>query len=162
MSYNPYQEVPSNPVPGKPDKGIAESKVKTPAILLIVSGVISMLFNVVGGVSFAVMYIGMKDELMPQILEQQNNPDLTPEMMEMIFNMYGYGGIASAVLGLIAGTFVIFAAVRMMKLKGWTMALMAAILSLIPCFQGCCLLSIPVGIYALVILFDSNVKPAFD
>jgi hypothetical protein len=76
--------------------------------------------------------------------------------------LYGYGGIVCAVLGLIVGAFVIFAAVRMMKLQGWGMALTAAILSLIPCFQGCCLLAMPAGIYAMVVLLDSSVKPTFD
>jgi hypothetical protein len=50
----------------------------------------------------------------------------------------------------------------MMKLQGWGMALTAAILSLVPCFQGCCLLAIPAGIYAMVVLLDSSVKPTFD
>lgn len=162
MSYNPYQQSPTTPS-GKSSKAVALQKVKTPAILLLVSGIISLLTNVVGGSMFAFIYLGMKDELMTQL---QNNPnqqqDVPIETLETIFNLYGYGGIASAVLGLIAGAFVIFAATRMMKLQGWGMALTAAIFSLIPCFQGCCLLSIPVGIYAMVVLLDSQVKTAFD
>jgi uncharacterized protein YneF (UPF0154 family) len=160
MSYNPNQPNPTEPV-GKLSKAAALNKVKTPAILLMISGIISLLTNVVGGSMTAVLYLGMKDEIMKE-LEKNPNQDVPVESLDVIFNLYGYGGIVCAVLGLIVGAFVIFAAVRMMKLQGWGMALTAAILSLIPCFQGCCLLAMPAGIYAMVVLLDSSVKPTFD
>ncbi len=127
----------------------------------MISGIISLLTNVVGGSMTAVLYLGMKEEIMKQI-ENDPNQDIPIESLDMVFNLYGYGGVIWAVLGLIIGPFVIFAAVRMMKLQGWGMALTAAILSLVPCFQGCCLLAIPAGIYAMVVLLDSSVKPTFD
>jgi hypothetical protein len=160
MSYNPNQQNPATPS-GKPSKAAALNKVKTPGILLMISGIISLLTNVVGGSMTAVLYLGMKEEIMKQ-LENDPNQDVPIESLDMIFNLYGYGGIVCAVLGLLVGAFVIFAAVRMMKLQGWGMALTAAILSLVPCFQGCCLLAIPAGIYAMVVLLDSSVKPTFD
>ena len=37
----------------------------------------------------------------------------------------------------------------------------AAIVAVIPCVAPCCLLSLPFGIWALVVLGDSSVKAAF-
>lgn len=160
MSYNPYQSTPGVKDPIV-NRQVAESRVKLPAIFLMISGGVSMLFNVIGGAYFAVMFIGAKEQMMAEIRKQQQQ-DIPAETLDMIFNLYGFGGIASVILGLIFGVFVIFAAIRMLKLRGWGMAVAAAIISLIPCFQGCCLLSMPVGIFALVVLMDGTVKPAFE
>jgi len=162
MSYNPYQPTPSQVPSGKSSKDVATERVKTPGILLLVSGVVSMITSVFGGMGLAGVYLGMQEQILTEMANAPQDPELTPEMMEMTCNVMGWGGVAWAVFGFIAGLIVILGAVRMMKLKGWSMALMAAVVSLIPCFQGCCVLAIPAGIYAMVILFDSNVKQAFD
>lgn len=57
MSYNPYQQNPSTPG-AKPSKAAALNKVKTPGILLMISGIISLLTNVVGGSMTAVLFSG--------------------------------------------------------------------------------------------------------
>lgn len=93
--------------------------------------------------------------------EMLRDPNMTPELLDGLLMFYGWGGILFAIFGLLVGVFVIFGAVRMLGLKSWGLGLTASILSLVPCFQGCCLLSIPVGIYALVVLSDPQVKSAF-
>ena len=162
MSYNPYQDMPSQPRDPKFDRQAAEGKVKTPAILMLLSGVVNLLSMLgVGAVLFTTFALN-KATLMEQALEQQqNNPNMTPEAMEIAFAFYTYLGVAQAVFGLLFGAFIIFAAFRMMKLKSWGIAVVAAILTVVPCFQSCCILSLPVGIYSLVVLFDENVKQAF-
>ena len=65
--------------------------------------------------------------------------------------------------GLTAVTNVLIAigAVKMMNLssRGWGTT--AAVLAMIPCISGCCLLGVPVGIWALVALSKPDVKAAF-
>jgi hypothetical protein len=44
----------------------------------------------------------------------------------------------------------------------WTVSFIASILAMIPCFTSCCcLVGLPIGIYALVVLNKPEVKSAF-
>ncbi|QEG20524.1 hypothetical protein [Mariniblastus fucicola] len=163
MSYNPYQQNPTTPVPlGRDGKTIAAEKVKTPAILLMVIAAVSMVSSVFMGGSTATIYLGMQDEIMKEFENNPPDPELTPEMMEMTVNAFGWGGVAFAVLAVLANVIVIFGAVRMLKLRSWSFAMFAVFLAMVPCFQGCCLATIPVGIYAMIVLFDENVKSSFQ
>ena len=63
-------------------------------------------------------------------------------------------------LGLLMGVLVIVGAVKMKNLKSYGLAMTAAIIAIIPC-SPCCLLGLPFGIWALVVLNDENVKAAF-
>lgn len=158
MSYNPYQQTPTVPNPGQPNSTLALEKVKTPAVLLIVSGVISILGGLFGGGSMAFMYLGMQDQI---IASQPQGQEMQLEELKLGMNILGWSGVCTAVFGTISGIVSIIGGTMMMKLRGWGVALIAAILSLVPCMQGCCLFSIPVGIYVIVVLCDSQVKPAF-
>ena len=55
---------------------------------------------------------------------------------------------------------VIFGAGRMLKLQDYRLAMTAAVLSMFPC-GACFLVSLPVGIWAMVVLFDDDVKDGF-
>ena len=138
--------------------GEAKEKVKAPGILLMVSGIINALLGVIGGVSMPVIFFGMRGEIEKELA---NDPEMTPEIMDFVINMYGYGGIGFAVLSVLIGIVVVVGALRMLSLRSWGLAMFAAILSVIPCLQSCCLLSLPVGIYAIVVLNDSGVRAAF-
>ena len=64
----------------------------------------------------------------------------------------------------VAGSsFLIWTALRMMKLRSHTAALVASAFCLIPCWNGaCCCLGLPVGIWCLVTLLDADIKAGFD
>ena len=49
----------------------------------------------------------------------------------------------------------------MLTRRSYSLAIVAAILSLTNCNQLCCVLSIPVGIWALIVLFQPDVKASF-
>lgn len=79
-------------------------------------------------------------------------------------------GIVSGVMAsLIYGVFAVFAAVaffgalRMKQLRSYNLAMAAAIISVIPCTTYvCCMLTMPLGIWALVVLMKPEVKAAFS
>jgi hypothetical protein len=50
----------------------------------------------------------------------------------------------------------------MKKLESYSFAMAAAIIAMIPCISPCCLLGLPFGIWALVVLGDGSVKAAFQ
>ena len=62
----------------------------------------------------------------------------------------------------IAASLVIFVgALKMKNLSGSGWARAGAILAMIPCVSGCCLLGLPFGIWALMVLSNRDVKRAF-
>jgi len=57
---------------------------------------------------------------------------------------------------------MIFGALQMRQLKNWGLSLASAILVLLPCAGCCCLLGLPVGIWAIITLTKPEVKSAFS
>jgi hypothetical protein len=86
----------------------------------------------------------------------QPNPNEGPEMV-FAGIMYGVGGL----LNFITSTLVLIGARKMARLEGYGLAITAAIIALVPCANVCCLLSMPFGIWALIVLADPGVKAAF-
>ena len=70
---------------------------------------------------------------------------------------------ASSILGLALGGLVLFGALQMKKLENWGLALTASILSMIPCCSGvCCIIGLPIGIWALTILNKAEIKQHYQ
>jgi hypothetical protein len=55
---------------------------------------------------------------------------------------------------------VIFGAIKMKALENYALAMASAVLALLPC-SLCCLVSLPIGVWALVTLLNPEVKAAF-
>jgi hypothetical protein len=65
-------------------------------------------------------------------------------------------------IGLVVPIVVLLGTIRMEKLQSYGFAMTAAILSIIPCTSPCCfLIGTPIGIWALWVLTDPDVKNAF-
>ena len=67
-----------------------------------------------------------------------------------------------AVVTIIISPLIVYGGMQMLGARKYSMAKLAAILSLIPCTSLCCVLGIPAGIWALVTLNKPDVKAAFD
>jgi hypothetical protein len=77
--------------------------------------------------------------------------------------MAGSIGLFFRIFGLAACCYVIYGGMHMKGLKNYTMALVAAIVAVIPCFIPCpcCFIGIAAGIWAIIILIKPEVKAAF-
>jgi len=124
----------------------AAAKVATPALVMqilagltIFFGLVSIVLNVLG---VGMGSMGGGDERISQM-------------------MSGGIGIASAALGILFNGFIIFGAQKMKNLEAFPLALVAAILMLLPCNCPCCFVNMPVGIWALVTLLNAEVKASF-
>jgi hypothetical protein len=74
------------------------------------------------------------------------------------------GGVvyfALGVIGLGIAVFLWIGASRMAALQGYNLSMAAAIVALVPCLSPCCVLTLPFGIWALVVLAKPEVKAAF-
>jgi hypothetical protein len=134
--------------PGQADPSAAQ-RVSAPATALIVMAILSMCLQVLGIIGNAAqMAIG---------------PAMAPHRHEEALPMMFSAGVG-VVLGVFAlaiSVVVLIGARKMKSLESYGFAMAAAIIAVIPCVSPCCLLGLPFGIWALVVLSDSSVKAAF-
>ncbi len=79
-----------------------------------------------------------------------------------VANMVSGGmGMFSAVLGLLMGGFIFYASQKMQRLENYGMALAASIVAMVPCVSPCCIIGLPIGIWALIVLMKPEIKAAF-
>jgi hypothetical protein len=128
-----------------------QDKVRIPAIGLIVLGIL----GVVGGViSLAMGGINA---------QQLVDAGMPADQAERFVGMMSAGGIVLQVLGLLLSGFIAWAGFQMLHLRSWTAAVVANVLVMIPCVTSCCcVIGLPIGIWGLVVLFNADVKRAFE
>jgi hypothetical protein len=129
---------------GGPD---AMSQVNGPGIGLMVVGILSLVL----GIPSLLMHL-MGANMFP--------PNLPPEAAWMKV-MMGPIGIASNLVNIVIGVLILIGGLKMRKLESYGLVMTAAILSIIPCTTSCCLVGIPIGVWAVVVLMRPEVKSAF-
>lgn len=70
-------------------------------------------------------------------------------------------GVFVVLSSLLINVIAFVGALKMKSLQSHTLAMVSAILIMIPCNCPCCILGIPAGIWALVVLMNPDVKAAF-
>jgi hypothetical protein len=143
--------------PPPADPGAARRLVEPYAITLLilaVLGVLAALFSLMTSV------FGIGSDWMELADFSELNPEAR-RWVEMATQGGNTFGIAWAFISLLAYGFVIWAALRMRQLEGWTLAVVASVLVMVPFECCCCLLGIPIGIWGLVVLLKPDVKAAF-
>jgi hypothetical protein len=145
---------------------IAEAKVATPAMLMIVAAVIMFLLMLVSVGMIASGYDPSvaileamhdaqppgkgKDDLKKQIDEAKTRDKST----DYILN------VASIVANLVFNVLVLVGGLKMKSLSSHTLAMIGAIAAIIP-LNSCCCIGIPIGIWSLITLMNPDVKAAF-
>ena len=110
------------------------------AILNFIAGLFSLVLNLTG---FSIMHL-------------PNMPNMPNEGLVRMFS--SVVGVAFVVL---IGLVILVGGLKMKKLESHGLAVTASILALLPCSFPCCLIGLPIGIWALVVLFRPEVKNAF-
>ena len=67
-----------------------------------------------------------------------------------------------SIIPALLGVLIIIAALKMKKLESKGLAMTGAILAMIPCVSPCCLLGLPFGIWALVVMGKDEVSSQFS
>jgi hypothetical protein len=136
---------------GGPNRAVAAAKVNGPAIGLMVTAGIGILGQLISLVMH-VLGTGMN---MASMAGDAQVPDAVANMMG------GTLGVLGSVMGILVGGLIFYGAMKMRALQSWGLSLAAAIVAMIPCLSPCCCLGLPIGIWALVVLLDNNVKASF-
>lgn len=138
LPSNPYA-APSSmasfvPTTHMASREIALSKVAAPAIALMIFG----------GLGLALQMVA----IVAQIAMNARGDDVLPAVLG--------GGLAIA-----TGSLILVGGLKMKRLETYGLAMAAAVLAIIPCFSPCCVIGIPIGTWAIVVLNDAAVKNAF-
>jgi hypothetical protein len=133
---------------------------------------VGLAMQIVGGVAVAIELLGLIIQVLQLAgislggMSRFSQPSGGGEAAERFGALMG-GGIGIVILLFFLGlnAFVIFAGQKMKALESYTLVMIGAILLILPVSCGCCcignLFRIPVGIWALVTLLDSEVKSSF-
>ena len=80
----------------------------------------------------------------------------------------GMANMAGGVFGIVIRLFfivldgvIVYGGMKMQKLQSYNLAMAAAVLAVVPCVSPCCIVGIPFGIWALIVLLKPEVKAAF-
>jgi len=139
------------PAGGAQARAQAQQLVTGPAIALMVTA----------GLGIAVGLLGLV-QILSGMGGTPDLPGLDPDVVRMI-RMFTHGPVAvvSNVIGIAVSVFILLGALRMQQLTNHGLAIAAAIIAMIPCFSPCCVLGLPFGIWALVVLSKPEVKSQF-
>ncbi len=184
MSYDPSR--PEGFSPDRPEGGLpyepagydpyaarsveaVRRRVQMPAIFLIVVSVINILFLIYQSINLVVVIATPAEQLYTSQME----------MFEKIFPGMAKGltqtppeqfksqevvssSIFTAVLAL-CSLLILLGAIQMLRLRSYGLAVTASILAAIPCVtcSACCGLGEGVGIWALIVLMNPEVRAAF-
>jgi hypothetical protein len=126
------------------------NKVRGPAIALIIVSSLAIAFGIAGLVGDFFLYsTGALEEL-----EARNAKPISQETTLTIRTVWG-------IVLLIASSFVLYGSIQMLKLTSYGTARAAAIVAMIPMLGPCCVVGIPFGIWAFVVLKEDSVRNAF-
>jgi hypothetical protein len=142
----------------------AKNRIKTPAVVLLVVGVIGGLMSLMNIPSLFTM-----DAQLKQVEDQwDQDPNLKPEqkkeMKQMLADLKGPIKLVvplTIVFGLLTAGLTILGAVKIMNLQSRGLGVLACIISMLPILSGCCCLGLPVGIWVLIVMGKPEVKAGF-
>jgi hypothetical protein len=146
----------------------AREKVLVPALMLIVVGIANLVLALIPlffGGWVLTMPLGQFDEMMRKSAEQ--NPWAgrlnTPEEVAQAKTLGGSFYLAEGIVPIPLAVVILFAGVRMRQLRSYGLAVTGSFLAAIPCLScsACCVLGEIAGIWALVVLFNSEVRAVF-
>jgi hypothetical protein len=139
---------------GPGNRGAAQQQVNTPAILLMVTGGLGILSGLFG----LVQSLMGRGAALPAELTNDPNMAQFRGMIEALQS----GGWVFNLIGLALCGLIFFGGLKMKNLESFGLAIAASIIAIIPCFSGCCcIIGMPAGIWALVVLNKPEVKAAF-
>jgi len=129
----------------------AWQQLSGPAIGLIITGALGLI-SAVASLAFNILGAGLGASGMGG----------NPEIERLIRTFSGTLGMFMKVSGILISIFLLYGGLKMKKLENYTASLLASIIAMIPCLSPCCLIGLPVGIWALIVLNRPEVKSHFQ
>jgi hypothetical protein len=143
-------------------EAVARARTNVPGIFIFVLGILNIpwgLYCLVDGA-----FVLMNPDLAVQMQKQWNLQGAQQGTQpEQIMQAAAVGYLVLGVLVLIASLVMIVGGLKMRALQAYGLAMTASILAMLPCISvgGCCLFGEALGIWAIVVLLNEDVKSAF-
>jgi hypothetical protein len=154
LNYNPYASPETESERFGGARELPRVKVTAPAVALIMVAVLGLGFSVYGVIH---AMIAPPPPPMPA--------NMDPDTQDFLrgFQEGSVGPFAAVLQAVFVGVnvLIIAGAIQMIRFKMWGLGLASSILAMVNFGNCCCLLGLPIGIWALVILLLSDVKEAF-
>jgi hypothetical protein len=128
--------------------------VSGPATGLIVTAIVGFVAQLA---SLAAHFAGVGMGMM-----QGGHHGGSPFPPELAMMMSGTFAVVSGIVGVAVSGVILYGGLKMKKLESYPLAIAASILAAVPCLSPCCLIGLPIGIWALIVLFKPEVKDAFN
>lgn len=145
---------PFSPQPGgTPHPGAAKDAVNVPSLLLLIFGAIGILWALV-----SMLGSGANMAQMEQAMNDPNFPEGAKAALRFVA---GPGAKLINLFAIAILAAMTFGAWQMRNLKSYGLAVTACVLGMLPC-SGCCCVTLPIGIWALMTLMKPEVKAAFS
>ncbi len=149
----PFPAAGAGPTPGAfGGREEALRAVNGPAIALMVTAILGFIVVILGLLMNTLTIGGLR-------MGMREMPN--PEMQQFINMFSGTMGIVSDIVGAVIGVIVLIGALKMRALQNYQLAFAASILAMLPCLSPCCILGLPFGIWALVVLNKPEIKSQF-
>lgn len=140
------------------------SRVKGPATTMLVFAILSLVLAPISAINFFTLPAQMEE----QRKQIDNNPGMPADQkkqMKEFFTMYERIILQvlpfSIGLQVIVGIISIIGSLKMLNMKSWGWGMGTAVLNIISIGHGCCCLTLPIGIWAVVVLLKPEVKAGF-
>lgn len=137
----------------------ARAAVEMPAILLIIYGGLSLLSHIGGLVTNSIGQ-AMNSEFFFQSsnLSTEGMPPWLIKFLQAAMQHPPRIALGEHLVGLVLAAVIIWGAIEMKRLGSRSVAMISAVLTLIPCLAGCCCcIGIPLGFWALLLLNRPNI-----
>ena len=140
-------------------------KLATPGTFLAIASGIGLTLLVLGFLANITGLDGNRDKLDQMIADAKAAPpgpgrDAQVKVFQKYRRNFTALVIGSSLLFIAIHITTLIAGQKMQSAEGFGLALTGSLRALLPC-GGCCILTLPAGIWCLIILFDPDVKAAF-
>lgn len=148
----PAAPAPLSPAMAGGSRDAALQRVKGPAIALIVMAALGILFC---------LFVAISSMMPPRPIPSDLSPELQSFLQKMQSERSPLAGLLYLFFAAMNG-FVLFGAIKMLKLQSRTLVTVACIVAMLPVTVFCCcLLGLPFGIWGLVVINKPEVRSQF-
>lgn len=177
MSFDPYASGPEGSPEYVPsaqpatDTTLARQRVQAPAVALLVVGILNLLLALiqVAGTIWIIVAPAQIEKMMEDI--QKDNAGAQNPFKAMLGGQQQFAGPAAVIQNTVLSVLMVLivglnllGGIRMLSLRSYALSVAGAICAAIPCLScgGCCLFGEIIGIWALVVLLNPDVRSAFQ
>ena len=126
-----------------------EDLVRWPGVALLFVGIADLIVSIFTLLSGDAVFSAAVEAL------RKENPELAEQLLKQWADPTN---LVMTGVGLLISILVALGGWSLMSHKSWGLALMGAILTMIPCFGPCCGVFFPFGLWAVVVLMRADVR----